>query len=323
MDAGLVADVGRHAVRFALADRQQATAPYEVRRYGTEQHSTFTGALLAYLEEVGRRGARMESTLAIAGAVYGDLVNITGSRWYISLEGIAAVLGERPRAINECAANAMALTTFSERDFRPLPGPRPTQPSPRGRYLAIGVGSGLGNAGLLGDGQRFHTVDSEAGHMRLLLDTQDGQLILDWYARKGITPQRETFISGPGLASAYAALSGETDASGIDPREVVRRATGDAQARAACDLVAGAIWMHASDMALAFGAWNGVFLMGAVARALAPMLAAPALRTRFESVGAFRRQMSLIPVSVVERDDLELAGAATAMRAAALGSIAN
>ncbi len=84
---GLVADIGRQSVRFALSGGAAGIAPRETRSYHTADHATFTSALLAYLAEVGQRDAVLPSVLAVAGAARGDLINLTGSRWYISLSG--------------------------------------------------------------------------------------------------------------------------------------------------------------------------------------------------------------------------------------------
>ena len=64
------------------------------------------------------------------------------------------------------------------------------------------------------------------------------------------------------------------------------------------------------DLAMAFGAWDGVFLTGAIARFLHPQLSDPGFRQRMEAKAAFRRQLGDVPVALVNRNDLELLGAA-------------
>jgi glucokinase len=68
----------------------------------------------------------------------------------------------------------------------------------------------------------------------------------------------------------------------------------------------------AGDLALAFGAWDGVYLTGAISRALQPQLSDPGFRRRMEGKAAFRRQLGEVPVALVNRNDLELLGAAAA-----------
>src|SRR3546814_8071114 len=106
----------------------------------------------------------LPSALAIAGAVRGDVVNMTGSRWDISLSGVEAVLRTRPTALNECAAVALALTQLPDSAFMPLPGPAMRRVRPGGTFLLIGPGTGLGVSALITAGDRFVPVQSEAAH---------------------------------------------------------------------------------------------------------------------------------------------------------------
>ena len=52
---------------------------------------------------------------------------------------------------------------------------------------------------------------------------------------------------------------------------------------------------------------------GGTARAPQPQLMAPGCRRRLEAKPAFRRQLSEVPVALVNRNDLELLGAAAAL----------
>ena len=146
-DLALVADIGRQSVRFGLTGGDAGLMPRDVRKFMTAEHPTFTSALVAYLNGVGMQEARLPSVLAVAGAVRGDLINLTGSRWYISLSGVEAVLRVRPRALNECAANALALTMVPISAFTPVHGPSPRPVEAGGNYVVIGTGTGLGVAG--------------------------------------------------------------------------------------------------------------------------------------------------------------------------------
>src|SRR3546814_452478 len=143
-ETGLVADIGRQSVRFGLSGGKQGLVPRDVHHFNTADHPTFTSALVAYLHRMGLENRTLPRALAIAGAVRGDVVNMTGSRWYISLSGVEAVLRTRPTALNECAAVALALTQLPDSAFMPLPGPAMRRVRPGGTFLLIGPGTGLG-----------------------------------------------------------------------------------------------------------------------------------------------------------------------------------
>ncbi len=307
----LVADIGRQSVRFGLTGGDAGLNPREVRRFSTSEHPTFTSALVAYLTDLDLLDARLPSVLAVAGAARGDLINLTGSRWYISLSGVEAVLRAPPRALNECAANALALTLLPISAFTALHGPPPRLVEPGGNYVVIGPGTGLGVAALVTAGDRLVPVQSEAGHMSFAPATPDERRLADYCAAKGHALDVETLLSGPGLALAYEALSGGTKPQ--RPEDVTRNAGRDPVATAAVRMFIEHLGAFAGDLALAFGAWDGIYLTGAICRALHPQLVDPAFRRRTESKAAFRRQLGEVPVALVNRNDLELLGAAAAL----------
>lgn len=309
-DLALVADIGRQSVRFGLTGGDAGLMPRDVRKFMTVEHPTFTSALVAYLGGVGLREARLPSVLAVAGAVRGDLINLTGSRWYISLSGVEAVLRVRPRALNECAANALALTTLPIAAFTPLQGPPPRLVEPGGNYVVIGTGTGLGVAALTGH-SRLSALQTEAGHMSFGATTADERTFAQYCTSKGMAFDIETLLSAPGLLLAYEALSGGKKLE--KPEDVTRNIGRDPVSTAVVRMFVEHLGSFAGDLALAYGAWDGVFLTGAIARALHPQLMDPGFRRRMEGKAAFRRQLSEVPVSLVNRTDLELLGAAASL----------
>ena len=314
-ELGLVADIGRVSVRFGLSGGAAGLDPREVRKFNTSDHPTFTSALVTYLTEVGLRNASLPSVLAVAGAARGDLINLTGSRWYISLSGVEAVLRVRPRALNECAANALALTTLPASSFNALKGPSAGIVDAGGNYLVIGIGTGLGAAALITSNGRLTPVQSEAGHMALAARSPEEAKLAAWLKTRGQVPSAEMLLSAQGFLNAYAAL-GDGKAAAA-PEDVTRNTARDPIAAAAVGLFVEYLGAFVGDLVLAFGAWDGVFLTGAIARALQPQLSEPRFRRRMEDKGVFRRQLAEVPVAVVNRSDLELVGAAAALAAAA------
>ncbi|MFC4845165.1 glucokinase [Hephaestia sp. GCM10023244] len=309
-ETGLVADIGRQSVRFGLSGGACGLAPRAVQHFNTADHPTFTSALVAYLRQMGLENRTLPSALAIAGAVRGDVVNMTGSRWYISLTGVEAVLRARPTALNECAAVALALTQLPDSVFMPLPGPTMRPARPGGTFLLVGPGTGLGVSALVTAGDRFVPVQSEAAHMTFAARTPEEARIVDYLARKARPASNEALLSGAGLVTAYEALS---DGNTLAPEEITRSAARDPIAHAALTTFIGALGSVIGDLVLAFGAWDGVFLTGAISRALHHQLADPLLRRRMTDKAAFGRQLAEVPITVVNRNDLELLGAAAAL----------
>lgn len=309
---GLVADIGRQSVRFALSGGSDV-APREVRSFLATEHSTFTAALMAYLDDVGLRNVALPSVLAVAGAARGDVINLTGSRWFISLSGIEAVLGARPHAMNECAASALALPALPTSAFTPL-DKHPARPATAGgNYLIVNIGTGLGVAALVTapDG-RLVPVQSEGGHMIFAPGTSSEERFAARIKAGGRIASAESLLSAAGLVAAYAALAegGKTVAS---PEEVTKMVRHDAVAARVVQMFVGYLGAFIGDLVLAFGAWDGVYLGGAIPRALQVMLSEATFRQRLTAKGAFHRPLSEVPVAIVGRSDLVLLGAAAAL----------
>jgi glucokinase len=306
---GLLADIGRHSVRFALSGGRCGNHPREVRTFSTVTHNSFTSALLEYVEAVGVAGQALPSVLAVAGMTRGDIINLTGSRWYISLSGVQAVLRARPIALNEAAAVAMALILLPGDALSSI-GKHPRRPvEAGGRYLLVSLGTGLGVAALITTRNgALAPVQSEAGHITFAPSTpEEGRFFAA--ARLHGPVSAETLVSASGLVAAYAALSpvGRTMAK---PEDVTNGFGRDATADAVGHLVAGYFGSFIGDMVLAFGAWDGVYITGAVGRALQRKLDLTVFRHRLENKDAHRRQLAEVPVSLINRTDLELLGAA-------------
>ena len=309
---GLVADVGRGAVRFGLSGGPGGIAPREVRELGTADFSTFTGALTAYLDGVGLRSQLLPSVLAIAGAVRGDVVNVTNGRWYVTLSGLKAVLRAPALAINDFVANASALPMVAPAALRSVGGPALGPPRPGGTYLAVGPGTGLGVAALVSVRGALHAIPSEAGHIRFQPATEaEGRFATALAGRGATYLDAERLLSAGGLLAAYRAMGG---AAGLtDAADVTRRARTDPAARAALDMLLGFFGAFVGDMVLAFDAWDGVYLTGAMARAWQPQIAGSTFRRRMEAKGDQARPLRAVPVAVVDQAQLELLGAAVVL----------
>jgi glucokinase len=307
----LVADIGRQSVRFGITGGGAGLEPRDVRRFSSDDHPTFTSALVSYLRDCGLQNEHLPSALAVAGATRGDLINPTGSRWYISLSGIESVLRVRPLALNECVANALALVQLPASAYSALQG-MPNKVEVGGNYVVLGAGAGLGVAALITSGNRLVPVPSEAGHMTFAACTADERRFVEYCAAKGLVPDTEMLLSEPGLLRAYEVLSG--GAKLAKPEDVMRAAGRDPVAAAVVQMFVEHLGAYAGDLVLAYAAWDGVYLTGPLARALHSHIAGPGFHRRMVAKASFRRQLSEVPVSLVTRTDLELLGAAAALR---------
>jgi glucokinase len=301
-------------VRFGLTGGAgHPVAPRSVAAYTLAEFPTFTDALLGYLRGAGLATGDVRSAIAIAGAARGGMMHVTGSRWFVSVSGVAAVLGHTPLALNECAAAALALTTLPAGAYRALGGTGSWPVRAGGSYLVVSPRQGLGVAALVSHAGRLIPVETEAAHMGWTGATEEERRVAAHLARRNPATCLESVLAEAGLPAIYTALGGTARVTRTD--DVLQLAPRDRVAVQALDLYAGVLGSALGDLVLAYGAWDGVVLTGALARSLVPRLGVAALRDRMADKDSFRRQLAQVPVALVAEAELELTGAAVALAA--------
>ena len=310
----LVGDIGGTNARFALAvageDRPRLETVTPLRC------ADFPGVAEAaahFLEQAG--GARPpRALLAVAAPVTGDRVRITNNPWTFSVESTAATLGLSLRVINDFAAVSRALPLLRGEDLVPI-GPMPEpKAGPRQVYAVLGPGTGLGVSGLIAEGSQMTVIESEGGHMDFAPADRAEAEILRLLAERHGRVSGEHLVSGMGIVNVYHALceiagrmpQAETpaDVSALAEREP------EGLAAQALDRVCAMLGGIAGDIALAFGAWQGVFLHGGVAQKLLPRLQRSAFRQRFETKGRHAPLMRAVPTQLIVHPQAGLLGAA-------------
>jgi glucokinase len=98
------------------------------------------------------------------------------------------------------------------------------------------------------------------------------------------------------------------------PEEITRNADDDPDCRRAVVRFCEMLGALAGDLALVFGAWDGVYLSGGLAQPLERWLAAEGFRRSFEDKGRFARSLARVPTSLVLHEDPGLLGAAAFAR---------
>jgi glucokinase len=128
----------------------------------------------------------------------------------------------------------------------------------------IGTGTGLGVAALITAGDKLVPVQSEAGHMAFAPTTPDEKIFAQYCTSKGMHLDVESAAERARACSSRmkrcrAARSSPSPRTSPAASAATREHRGRPHVRRASRRFAG-------DLALAFGAWDGVFLSGAIAR---------------------------------------------------------
>lgn len=297
----LVADIGGTNVR--LARSHTCGRLTDVVSHPTGGFASFGDALQHYLAVTGGGEGCTAAAIGAAGPVDGDAVTLTNhGAWTITRTQVTAALAGVPVAlVNDLQAVAAALPHLGIGDTEPVGAPMPEIPAGR-TMLALNIGTGFGAALATRHAGRWWTEASEAGHMTLGGITDLERELLE----PGATV--ESFLSGAGIARAYAHLVGGNDVH--DAAEVLARAALDTNAARVLRVATDVLGRIAGDLVLATGAWGGVHLCGSVATGLLTHADRIRLRTAFANKGPMHERLQRTPMALIRRDNVALYGLA-------------
>lgn len=310
----LVADIGGTNARFALT-RAGTPPPLDaLHQVATADHASLASALHDYLAASGARPAR--AVLAVASAVTGDAVKITNNPWAFSIRALADELGMAVEVINDFTAMASVLPALQPADLQAIGSALPAgrETASRRCYAVVGPGTGLGVGGVIAQDGRSVVIESEGGHVSFApTNPYEIELLRVLLLRFGRV-SAERLISGTGLVNlhqAVAAVEGQA-VTAISPAEIQLAASAEPEGLSARTLrvFAELLGSFAGDVALALGAWDGVFLPGGVTQKLLPWIAEGGFRRRFEDKGRHSAILQRIPTQVVVHPQPGLLGTA-------------
>jgi glucokinase len=236
----------------------------------------------------------------VAGPVVDGRVTTTNLPWHLEERALEVALGaDHVKLVNDLEAAAHGMLSLSPADFATL---QRGDARPAHRVL-ISAGTGLGEAILVGDGQRHIVVASEGGHADFAPRDEREIRLLRFLSRDVDHVSYERVLSGPGLYHTYRFLredGGVPEPSWLteklangDPAAVVSEAglSGhDSVCAEALELFCSILGAEAGNLALKALALGGVYVAGGIAPRIRPTLE----DGRF--VGAFRAKGRLAPL---------------------------
>ena len=315
---GIVADVGRNTIRVGLTDKEGRLHHSSVREYVPSAESTIATALSTFAQDSGLSSLPSHAAIAVSGVSRGETISITKSRWILSRAALTAMFKAPPLIINDFAANAWAMSEARcSGRIEPMTN-LPVRLNQPGTYCIIGLGSGLGVAIMSRDEQGLVSVlPTEGGHLGMMHGVKGAERIIDKVATGDESVTAETLFSGLGLLSTYKAvcrLQGRTPLCCNLAELLSASATrNDPAAAETFEFVGRGFWHFAGNMALAYGAWDGVILTGSIAEALKGVFRRPDLASAFNVKGPWTRHLAAIPKASMSFKHAELEGAAVAM----------
>ena len=264
----------------------------------------------------------MAASFAVAGPVKRGVAQITNLPWNIRADNISQMF-QIPivSLLNDVQAMAAAVPFLEAEDVAVL---RPGEAQPGGTIVVIAPGTGLGEAFLTWDGQRYRAHPTEGGHASFAPNTKDQvELLVYLYPRFGHL-SCERLASGSGILNIYEFLRDrggypepewlkETLASAQDRTPIVINAALEKQAEicvAALDFFVHILGGEVGNMALNVLATGGIYLGGGLPPRILSRLQQPDFLHAISHKGRFKTLLDDIPVNVILDSEVALHGAA-------------
>jgi glucokinase len=313
----LVADIGGTNTRVALAEGRTILTD-SIRRYRNADFAGLETVLRTYVADEGNVDP-IAACVAVAGPVRDGRATMTNLDWTIDKTTLArATRAERVAILNDLQAQGHALGHLAEDKIRGvIPFP---EAGDHAAKLVVGVGTGFNAAPVYETASGRLVAPSESGHINLPIRDADDMRLCDHIETLHGFPSVEDVLSGRGLERVYAWLGHEAD----DPRE--KKAADimadcnsgtDPRAVETARVFTRFLGMVCGNLALIQLPFGGIYLVGGVARAIAPHLVEFGFVEAFRDKGRFSGFMGNFGVAVVEDDYAALTGSAAHLAASA------
>lgn len=257
----------------------------------------------------------------IAGPVKQGRVETTNLPWIVDARLLSDELHiPTVLVINDLEATAYGVTVLEPTEWAVL---NAGAPDAVGNAAVIAAGTGLGEAGLYWDGQRYRPFATEGGHTDFAPRSPLECELLHFLLARFDRVSYERVLSGPGLVNIYEFLreTGRGDEPvwlaeefrGHDPAAVITQtalAGRCALCEQALDLFVSLYGAEAGNLALKVMATGGLFIGGGIAPKILPKLTTPTFMSAFVAKGRMQPVVEAIPVRVILNDRTALFGAA-------------
>ena len=319
----LAADIGATKTILALFSPETGPCkPAFERELITLSFPDLETLIGSYLQETGT--AVESASLGIAAPIHNNVATMINTPWVISEDRLTRALNlNRVHLLNDLEAIANAVVLLSGQDLFTL---NPGAPVPNSPIAVLAPGTGLGEAFLIANGNRYRSLASEGGHADFAPSDALEIDLLQYLGKKFDHVSYERVCSGPGLYYIYEFLkhSGRAEepdwlthklSAAEDPVPViVSTGTDRTQGCTICemclDIFTAILGAEAGNLALKVLAKGGVYIAGGIPPRMLDVLSQGRFMQRFRNKGRESFIVEKIPVHVVLNNRAGLYGAA-------------
>lgn len=312
----LIGDIGGTNTRLALIG--DGTRWERMQIYRNDDFGSLEEVVATYLR--GNDAQPDVAAFAVAGPVRAGAATLTNrGGWKIAEAALAERFAlEHCRVVNDFSAVALGVPALAARDVERHGGGDPDRDAP---VAILGPGTGLGVGGLVPGAGGGRVLVTEGGHASVAASDERQDAIVATLRRRFGHVSAERVVSGQGLVNLYRAVAEldggaahDLDAAGIG---AAARAGSDAPAAETLAQFFRFLGAIAGDLALAYGAFGGVYIAGGIVPRYLDEFGRSGFREAFESKGRMREYVRAIPVFVILHEEVELLGLAASLDARA------
>lgn len=319
----LVGDIG--GTKSALAVVSPESGPRDLlfeKTFPSAEYSSLDAIIEEFLKDNDLLIDR--AVFGVAGPVVNGQVRTTNLPWFIEEARLEEIFHFSSVCLmNDLEAIAYAVPHLESGELLTLNKGTSVNDA---NIAVVAPGTGLGEAFLTWDGERYHVHASEGGHADFAPKNPLETELLSYLKGKFDHVSYERVCSGPGISNIYAYMkqSGyghepswltERLAGTEDPTPVIVNAALDE--KLSCELCVRTLDMfvsilgaEAGNLALKFFATQGVYLGGGIPPRILPFLEKEIFMESFRDKGRYSDFMDKIPVHVIKDAKVALFGAA-------------
>ena len=313
----LAADIGGTKTNVALYESNaKGLTIVKEQRYVSKDHPSLTDIIHDF--SGGKLPHRISA--AVAGPVIDGKSKLTNLPWLLDSKAMSEEMKMPVSFINDLEATAYGMAGLDAKELATLAA---GEPGSKGNIAIIAPGTGLGEAGLFWDGQRYHPFATEGGHSdfgpRTHLDIEIFYFLQQQFGHVSW----ERVVSGMGIKNIFHFLTDQRKEQipewlsqrlqDEDPAAVISQAAlhhEDLVCAQTMELFVRYLATEASSLVLKLMATGGLYLAGGIPPKILPLLQNDSWTKNFDNNGRMHDLSDRIPVHVVLNDKMALQGAA-------------
>ncbi len=263
--------------------------------------------LMSIVKEFNPEGVN-KACFGIAGPIKNNQCVATNLPWIVDPKKMPF---KTVKLINDLEANAYGIFELKEEEFFCL---NQGDLNAQGNKALIAAGTGLGEAGIYFDGEKYHPFPCEGGHCDFAPRNDVEISLLQYLFKKFGHASYERILSGPGLLNVYDFLvevRGMKKDAERDPKAISEKAL-KGEGETSLEALRFFIELYgaeAGNTALKFLSLGGVYIGGGIAPKILPLLKQGLFMEAFSAKGRFKDLMEGMPVKVILNDNTALLGA--------------